>query len=142
MEFTANINTMSETEASALVDSPWETLDGTRIVKSHEWMFKIDTIKQYFPNDWFMMVYRPDMACYDWWHEAGGFRISYPSYASYKTSELMLASIIEQNRAMMEISDKYKIEWHKYTPQWVKQEFGTEITCKPRADDILVAIIK
>lgn len=142
MEFSADIESMSQTDAVKYIDSPWQSLVGTRIIKSHEWMFKIDNIRSLFPNDWIMMVYRPDMACYAWWHEAGGFNIKYPSYDSYINSETMLAAIMDQNRKLLEVGYEYGVQWSPFTSQWVEENFGQRVVLKARPKNILVSIIK
>ena len=57
---------------------------GTMILKSHDWAYMLDNIKDYLQDNWIMLVYRPDLISYAWWHEAGGFRISYPNYSWYE----------------------------------------------------------
>ena len=62
------------------IDRQWVESGGCKLIKSHEWAFHLELIreKEQWKNSWVMMVYRPDMACYSWWHEAGGFNIKYP----------------------------------------------------------------
>lgn len=44
------------------------------------------------------MAHRPDTTSYDWWLEAGGFDISYPSYEWYRSN--MKDQIALQNRGI------------------------------------------
>ena len=57
------------------IDTAWTETGGTRLVKSHDWAYVLPEVERHFPDDWIMLVYRPDMASYAWWHEAGGFQI-------------------------------------------------------------------
>jgi hypothetical protein len=38
------------------IDYAWAEQGGTRIVKSHDWAYKLDLVRQQFPNDWIMLV--------------------------------------------------------------------------------------
>lgn len=142
MEFSADLERLFHSDIVEYIDSPWQSTDRTRIVKSHEWMYKIPFLKKNFPNDWIMMVYRPDMACYAWWHEAGGFNINYPSYKEYGNSEGMMAAIMDQNRKLLEVGYDYDVTWQPFTSAWVEENFGKEIQLKDRPKNILVSIIK
>ena len=124
------------------IDSAWTDLHGCKLVKSHEWSFKLDTLKEVYPDDWIMLVYRPDMASYAWWHEAGGFNIQYPDYAAYKNSATMLGKITEQNTAILKFACDMKLTWSYFTSDWVEQNFDHKINVKQTWPDILVTILK
>jgi hypothetical protein len=124
------------------IDSAWTDLHGCKLVKSHEWSFKLDTLKEVYPDDWIMLVYRPDMASYAWWHEAGGFNIQYPDYAAYKNSATMLGKITEQNTAILKFACDMKLTWSYFTSEWVEQNFDHKINVKQTWPDILVTILK
>ena len=144
MEFTANIETMSDTYITQHINSPWKTSAGTKIVKSHEWAYKLRYIKKTFLNDWIMLVYRPDIQSQAWWHEAGGFsKISYPSYASYKDPINMMCEIMKQNQSILQFAYDNDATWSHYTEQWINETFGAGCSriSKPRPD-ILVTVIK
>ena len=87
------------------IDSPWREAGGCKIVKSHEWAHKLQTISEVFPTDWIMLVYRPDASSYAWWFEAGGFNIDYPDYSVYKNHAGMLGEITTQNDKMSDDLD-------------------------------------
>jgi hypothetical protein len=127
---------------SVVLDSAWTTPGGTRIVKSHNWAYKLDQIKELFPNDWIMLVYRPDMPSYTWWHEAGGFNIKYPDYKWYNNSTVMMSEIATQNKKILEFAHKQDLTWHYFTPQWVEQNFKQQLEIKQSWTDILVTILK
>jgi hypothetical protein len=127
---------------SDYLSTAWQKIDGTKIVKSHDWALKLDSVKEHFPNDWIMLVYRPDLPSYAWWHEAGGFNIKYPSYAAYKDSATMLGEIAKQNQAMLKYAYQTNATWNHYSSQWVEDTFGTKIETKFHGNDILVTVIK
>jgi len=126
----------------AHVDQAWTDCTGTRIIKSHEWAYCLDRVKENFPTDWIMLVYRPDMASYAWWHEAGGFNIEYPDYSWYVNSAVMLGEIAKQNQAILEFAHQHNATWGYFNSRWVKENFMHEISVEGTWPDILVTIIR
>ena len=124
------------------IDNAWSGTTGTKLVKSHDWAYKLQTIREVFPNDWIMLVYRPDMSSYAWWHEAGGFNIKYPNYVAYKDSATMIGKIAEQNACILQFAHKHDLTWNYFTPGWIKQNFGQTIEVKKTWPDILVTLLK
>jgi len=126
------------------IDSAWENDGGCKLVKSHDWanLNKFGCIKYLFPNDWIMMVYRPDQVSFAWWHEAGGFQIKYPNYQAYIDSPTMLTKIMQQNAAILEFGQQHNCKWEYFTTQWVFENFGVDIAVDNNWTDILVTIIK
>lgn len=124
------------------IDSAWAVNGGTKIVKSHDWAYNLQDIKDKFPDDWIMLVYRPDMASYAWWHQAGGFNIDYPNYAAYKNSETMLGKIAEQNANILKFAHTHDLTWNYFTPRWVEENFNQQVNLPKIYDDILVALLK
>jgi hypothetical protein len=124
------------------INSAWEKDWGCRLVKSHDWAYQLNDIKQNFPNAWIMMIYRPDMASYGWWHEAGGFQIKYPCYDSYKDSPTMLSEIIAQNSAILKFGMINNCKWEYFTSSWISENFNVTIDVDNVWPDILVTIIK
>ncbi len=124
------------------IDQAWTAPGGCKIVKSHEWATKLQSIKDVYPEDWIMLVYRPDMSSYAWWHEAGGFNIKYPSYVAYKDSTTMLGEIAKQNKAILNFAHKHDLTWSYFTPKWIKENFGQETEVKRIWPDILVTVLK
>lgn len=125
------------------IQSAWKEPGGTKIVKSHDWAYRLSRIHELFPEAWIMLVYRPDMTSYAWWHEAGGFNIKYPNYEAYKDSTTMLGEITKQNKAILEYGALNDVTWSHYSTQWLRQVFDCP-TCVARKQpaDILVAIVK
>jgi hypothetical protein len=124
------------------IDQAWSTAGGTRIVKSHDWAYKLDLVRERFPNDWIMLVYRPDMASYAWWYEAGGFNIKYPNYTAYKDSTTMLGEIAKQNNSILQFAQQHDLTWSYFTPKWIKKNFGQTTEINKTWPDILVTLLK
>jgi len=135
MEFDAFLN-------PSYIDKAWTTPGSCQIVKSHDWAYQLDLVKELFPKDWIMLVYRPDMISYAWWHEAGGFNIKYPSYTAYKDSTTMLGKIAEQNACILQFASKHDLTWNYFTPKWIQKNFGQSTEIKQTWPDILVTLLK
>jgi hypothetical protein len=123
------------------IDQAWLEPDGCKLVKSHEWSYYLGEIKEKFPDDWIMMIYRPDMVSYAWWHEAGGFQIQYPNYSAYKNSSNMLSEIMKQNSCILEFGRLNKCKWEYFTSEWISEKFGESIVVDKTFSDILVTLI-
>jgi hypothetical protein len=125
------------------LDAPFLYTTGTRILKSHEWAYQLDEIRERYPDDWIMLVYRPDMSCYSWWHEAGGFGITYPDYHPYyRDSVNMMSEIMRQNQAIMRFSQSRDLKWSHISADWIQETFGVRVEPTRRDPDTLVAILK
>jgi hypothetical protein len=124
------------------IDSAWTEQGGCRLVKSHDWAYSLDDIKAKFPNDWIMLVYRPDVVSYAWWHQAGGFNIKYPNYSAYVDPIGMLHEITLQNQAILEFGHKHCAKWCYFTEDWVAETFGHRVTVDRDWPDVLVSIVK
>jgi len=123
------------------IDQAWIEPQGCKLIKSHEWSYYLDQIQKKFPNDRILMVYRPDMVSYAWWHEAGGFQIQYPNYSAYKNSGTMLSEIMKQNSCMLEFGMLNKCKWEYFTSEWIYNNFGQSIVVNKTFSDILVTLI-
>ena len=137
MEFEAYV-----TGAELYIDNAWTEPGGTRIVKSHDWAYRLDEIKQEFPDDWIMLVYRPDLESFAWWHQAGGFNIKYPCYDAYKDSTNMMSEITKQNKSILEFAFKHDATWRHFNSKWCEDNFGHAVAIDKVWPDILVTIIK
>jgi hypothetical protein len=124
------------------IDQAWNGGTGIKIAKSHDWAYMLDVIKPGFINDWVMLVYRPNEVSNAWWHQAGGFNISYPDYSAYKDSNKMYCEIIEQNSAILKFACKHDATWNYFTSNWISLNFGIQIDDVPVSNDVLVTIIK
>ena len=142
MEFSAQLDYIPSEKLEARLDQPWQITGGTKILKSHEWAYQLPFIKNRFPNDWIMLVYRPTMPSYTWWIQAGGFNITYPSYKEYKTYEEIFNAIEQQNKHILAFGAKSNAKWGHYSNSWIKETFGQDVPPVKQFDDILVTVIK
>lgn len=125
------------------LDNGFKNTDGTRILKSHEWAYHLDEIKMRYPDDWIMLVYRPEMSCYSWWHEAGGFTIAYPDYRPYyRDSVKMLNEIMRMNQSILKFSQQNDLKWNHISAAWIEQNFGKRTEPAVNLSDTLVALLK
>ncbi len=83
-----------------------------RIIKSHT----LATGLNYLHENWnyakIVLVHRADNECFNWWKEAGGFDIQYPSYAWYKDDSTMKEQIALQNKHIRAFVKKHGLEWN------------------------------
>lgn len=132
--------------AICYIDQAWAEPGGCKLVKSHDWAYKLDALKKLQAQEqtdaWIMLVYRPDMSSYAWWHEAGGFQIKYPCYDAYKDSPGMLSEIMAQNNAILEFAMINNCKWEYFTSRWIKENFNAEVSVANVWPDILVTLIK
>jgi hypothetical protein len=124
------------------IDQAWSNTNGCKLIKSHDWAYKLSEIKNKFPNDWIMLIYRPDQSSFAWWHEAGGFQIGYPCYDAYTDSTGMLTEIIRQNQAILEFGCINNCKWEYFNSDWVTKNFGHSLDVTTIWPDILVTLIK
>ena len=123
------------------INMAWSEPGGCKLVKSHDWAYQLHHIRM-LQDVWIMLVYRPDMASYAWWHEAGGFQIKYPCYDAYKDSVGILAEITAQNKAILEFGMINNCKWEYFTSQWIKENFNADVNVTNIWPDILVTLIK
>ena len=138
MEFDPLINWVGKEH----IDQAWIEPGGCRLVKSHQWPDKFNEIERHYPDDWIMLVYRPDMTSFAWWHEAGGFQIKYPNYSWYVDSNTMLYEIARSNKLMLDYACQKRAAWNYFTAEWIKENFGADVEIPLVHNDILVTIIK
>lgn len=125
------------------LDRPFVHVTGTRILKSHEWAYHLDEIREQYPMDWIMLVHRPDMSCFAWWHEAGGFTIKYPDYLPYYRDSInMFAEIQRMNQSIFAFSQKHNLAWHHISASWIEATFGRAVEPTVRLADTLVCCLK
>jgi hypothetical protein len=123
------------------INTAWSAPGGCKLVKSHDWAYHLNSISM-IKDIWIMMIYRPDMSSYAWWHEAGGFQIKYPCYDSYKDSAGIFSEISAQNKAILEFGSTNNCKWEYFTSKWIKENFDFQINFNKIWPDILVTLIK
>lgn len=124
------------------IESAWKEKGKCKLVKSHCWTYKLNSIKEIFPNDWVMLVYRPDIASYNWWNTAGGFDIKYPNYAYYQNQENILKEISNQNLEILKFAYVNKLSWEYFTSEWIEKNFHQTKKDIKTWPDILVTLLK
>ena len=86
---------------------PYSEAGGVKLLKSHMFARHLEHLCQLFPEARFVLVYRSDDDCLDWWTEAGGFDISFPDYSWYREVETMRAQIALDNAAILEFAERH-----------------------------------
>lgn len=97
------------------LNAPFTDKSGCKLLLSHEWVYKLDEIKEIFPNDWIMLIYRSNWESFLWWKKAGGWDISYPNYDWYENDYWMRAKIEEQNNLILAFAQKHDLVWSQNT---------------------------
>jgi len=119
---------------------------GCMVVKSHEWSTQLKGLQIYHAvpdGDWIMLVYRPDLPSLEWWHQAGGFDITYPNYETYEGPGEMLYQIRRQNAQMLEFAHRENLKWSSFTSDWIAETFGEDSDFDiPEWTDVLVTMYK
>ena len=125
------------------LDQAWATKDSCRLVKSHDWATRLDTIRELFPDDWILLVHRDPEASFSWWKEAGGFDIKYPSYAAYVDDVSMKNAIYKQHTASMQFARNNNLQWNSFSSKWVKNALNLEIEIdNSNLRDVFVTLLK
>lgn len=85
--------------------------EGIRVIKSHTFAFQLPYLTQFKCP--IHMVIKPDQECFDWWHQAGGWDITYPNYKGfYRDDDNMMEQINLQNMLIREFVEEHKLEKH------------------------------
>lgn len=135
MEFEARLD-------ADYLQSAWSKPGGTCVIKSHDWAYSLDEIKNKFPDDWIVLVHRPDDTSFTWWKQAGGFNVTYPNYAAYQNDEVMQREIRWQNQAILQFAEQRSLVWSRFTSEWIDDNFEQQLTDVRTVDDLKVTILK
>lgn len=110
-----NISSRDAKENEAEFNKPFKGIlnkSKYRIIKSHAMATGLDYLHEKWSYAKIILVYRSNKKCFDWWKEAGGFNISYPSYAWYKDDDNMKKQIALQNKHIKAFVKKNGLEWN------------------------------
>jgi hypothetical protein len=110
------------------IDSFFADSSPGKFVKGHDWAYYLDDLKETFPGDWLVMISRPDLDCYTWWNQHGGFTVEYPSYETYFPDHVMMAEILKLNHMYHTFAQQHDQKWEYFGPRWVKDNFGHDLT--------------
>ncbi len=109
-----NLHLLTKEEIFAEIDRAFLNTDADnciRFVRCHWFAYQLDWIAENLPEVDIMLVTRPPQICFDWWFEAGGWNIQYPTYKWYGTEENMWRQINVEIRCIAEFSKKHNIIW-------------------------------
>jgi hypothetical protein len=134
-EFNCDLN-------EANLREPYANTDGTLVLKSHDWAFKLAEIKQTYPNAWIILCMRDTLKCYNWWLHGGGLSISYPDYSKYLSNENMKEYISSTNKLLMDFACTHNLTWQHPTSSWFEQQFGVALNSMKPPNEFLVTIYK
>ena len=123
LEESFGTNRMWEEEINKSYSGPE---DSWKLILSHNFAYYLEQIKKQYPDSKLVMCYRPDKVCYDWWHEAGGWDISWPDYSWYENNNKMWEEIVCQNRAILEFVYKHKLPFRKPGREWFRNTWGVD----------------
>lgn len=110
-----------------------------KLIMSHHFAYWLDEFVEVFPDSPMVLCYRTDQECFDWWHEAGGWDISYPSYTWYKDNTKMMQEIQKQNSAILKFVDKYNLTLEQPRTDFFRKNFNVDIDFK-FTKDVRVAV--
>jgi len=76
------------------------------LIKSHSLSYNIDWLVDNFPTSKIIFVIKqPVEECVEWWKNAGGFDITYPSYTWYADKDILKEFNKQQNKIKTFIND-------------------------------------
>jgi len=123
-----NLHLLTKEEIFAEIDRAHLNADADnciRFCRSHWFAYQLDWIKENLPEIDILLVTRSPQICFDWWFEAGGWHIQYPTYKWYGTEENMWRQINVELRCIAEFSKKNNITWQKgiNTENWLTRNW-------------------
>ena len=128
-----------------VIDSAWmDPAAGLQVVKSHDWAYQLNELYAFtrLTGDKIMLVYRDNDASFKWWKTAGGFDISYPSYAAYLDDDTMQEEIRQQNKRIVDFGSTHSMIFESFNCLWVKKHFGTLVEFDvSKYNDVFVGLI-
>ena len=126
------------------VDSAHTSLEGTRLIKSHEWIYRIDNIKARFPGDYILLVKCNPSDCLRWFKFAGGLDIPYPKYRDfYKTIAGAKKEIELCDKTLEEYTAANGIDFVSATSVNLSTLLGEEVTLPEEfLLDVEIALVK
>jgi len=101
--------------------------NSVKVILSHHFAYYLDELVKSFPESKLVLCYRPNDECYNWWHEAGGWDITYPSYEWYVDNTNMKHEIEKQNKAILDFCYKKGLTLEQPGKNWFRQNFKRDI---------------
>jgi hypothetical protein len=112
MEYGSEFDRLGEIGKSDLVaelSRPYAEPGGIKLLKSHMFARHLDYLVETFPAARFILVYRTDEECLDWWIEAGGFGISFPDYSWYRELANMREQVAVDNSSLLDFARQHEV---------------------------------
>ena len=97
-----------------------------KLVLSHNFAHYLDRLVHTFPDCKLVLCYRTNNECFDWWHAAGGWDISYPSYKWYRNDAGMRQEIQKQNSAILEFVERKNLQLTQPDVNFFRQHFDID----------------
>lgn len=97
-----------------------------KLILSHNFAHYLDDLITEFPESKLVLCYRRSNECFDWWHAAGGWDISYPSYRWYRNDAKMQREIRKQNRAILDFVTQKNLELSQPDKNFFRQHFDID----------------
>lgn len=116
-----------------------DTTKPTKLVLSHHFAYWLDELVETFPTSKLVLCYRTDAECFDWWHAAGGWNISYPDYSWYLSDQKMFKEIQKQNAAILKFAQTHNLELSQPTVDFFRDNLNEDIDFD-FAKDVKVAV--
>lgn len=121
----------------AHLDAPFRHTNGIKLAKSHDWLNMLDRVYAYAQErgDKLMLVWRDPKESWEWWRQAGGYEISYPTYHSYE----MPHDLMIMNSNLLKFTTAHNVIFEEFDSHFIKKHFGVESDIKPV--DALVTLL-
>lgn len=101
--------------------------DNIKLILSHHFAYYLDNIKETFPKSPIVICYRKNIDSFEWWHHAGGWDITYPSYKWYHNDTRMQLEIKRQNNCILEFISKNNLVLEQPNKDFFRTHFKKDI---------------
>lgn len=71
-----------------------------RFIRCHWFSYQLEWLEKNCPDMWILFLFREPEMSLRWWHESGGWDISYPNYKWYGTSDVLERQAHVENKYM------------------------------------------
>lgn len=108
------------------IDQSFTGSKPVKLILSHHFAYWLKELIETFPSSKLVLCYRTDQECFDWWHNAGGWDISYPSYSWYQNDTKMMNEIQKQNTAILDFINKNKLILEQPSIDFFRKYFNVD----------------
>lgn len=133
------LDLLGPNEVMRQIDQAYHPLDSrpVRIIRCHWFAYQLDWIAKNMPWVDILLAFREPEMSYRWWHESGGWDISYPTYEWFGTDTVLKREIMTQHKLMIKfmrergLSQTFSLaDCDKWIKAWMP-EYYTQITSQP-----------